>query len=966
MKRLNIILSVLIIAAAGLTFSCQQAIGASWYSRSSGSRGVQRNLTVKSVTIYGKTLYPEENGEDFIGSVNVPGLELYSDAIKALVVDSAGYTVNVSISIKAPSGQAKLREGEPVTVPIRLKDEQNPDTEIEKYLFLEQDSTINNGSNPDYNPKDPQGNNKFIIKITTVTEEVNPWEFYKEGEPDSRDKDNFNSNKFDEWVLNMPSMSGVIASYRFTEGSWEGSPESHPNEPSAIGDGIKKISNVKIYRYKTRKARWEKHGGFTPAEDPNDERFYFFRFTASSMGPSVDSSMFCVDRYSKFLFYYSEPDTIKTVLGNDVPSNWTDYAAPSGDKHIQFDKPFYKSDPVGYVNADGSVVLYKWIKDNINASNYHAQENPAYTKPAEKNKNRPGFSPYKNDRITFTKKTVTKAVNPKYGVSKPVILEQPADKYAKLHSEGIVFTVKTVPAPEGENLSYQWYRAENRTDPGIAVPDATQESYELSDTSAEIECYFYCIVKNTNPNNGKSEQITSERAKCHITDGKILTDAAVPEIIEEPKNHTLRLNNPEQITLKVKAITKDGGTLSYQWYKASSAVDEGIPEPNAETSSYTFTPDTASAATQYYYCIVTNTNESVTGQKAVVKQSRRAVIEIEEAYKVEFSVDGNDGGSLIALHNGKPINSGTYIKKGEQIKFVATPPRRYIVKEWVGVVPSASSTDKTQAVLKVDTKNTFVSISFEPKMTLTITPKIYNEDLKSWSTADGDHFSPKYLNGIYLAHNLVALVEGGSNETKSKNWEYSFPYHDKSWSSGGKGDYVENSDFIEVDKDKESNSALINIGYTSFSDLKIKLTDYLIKSNRHDYWRTEYVRYFLGVGPDLYRKQCLDNNSVFVLEYNEAEGKWVVNKNAVHINQIDANKDGVTDDVPQLPRPNDFNNMDPNYQTISFKGVTITYDKNFTLDDGEEKDFVITYKVDNHEGTRSKGTVKVIYTISWK
>ena len=48
MKRLNIILSVLIIAAAGLTFSCQQAIGASWYSRSGGSRGVQRNLTVKS------------------------------------------------------------------------------------------------------------------------------------------------------------------------------------------------------------------------------------------------------------------------------------------------------------------------------------------------------------------------------------------------------------------------------------------------------------------------------------------------------------------------------------------------------------------------------------------------------------------------------------------------------------------------------------------------------------------------------------------------------------------------------------------------------------------------------------------------------------------------------------------------------------------------------------------------------
>lgn len=935
MKRLNIILSVLIIAAAGLTFSCQQAIGASWYSRSGGSRGVQRNLTVKSVTIYGKTLYPEENGEDFIGSVNVPGLELYSDAIKALVVDSAGHTVNVSISIKAPSGQAKLREGELVTVPIRLKDEQNPDTEIEKYLFLEQDSTINNGSNPDYNPKDPQGNDKFIIKITTVTEEVNPWEFYKEGEPDSRDKDNFNSNKFDEWVLNMPSMSGVIAEYKFRDGSWEGSPESHPNEPSAIGDGIKKISNVKIYRYKTRKARWEKHGGFTPAEDPNDERFYFFRFTASSMGPSVDSSMFCVDRYSKFLFYYSEPATIEKTFGNNVPSKWTDYAAPSDDKHIQFDKPFYKSDPVGYVNADGSVILYQWIKDNINASNYHAQENPVYTKPAEKNKNRPGFSPYKNDRITVTKKTVTKTVNPKYGVSKPVISEQPADRYAKLNSTDIVFTVKTVPVPEGENLSYQWYKAENRTDPGIPVPDATQESYELSDTSVDTECYFYCIVKNTNPDNGKSEQIISDRAKCHITDGEILTDAAVPEIIEEPKNHTLRLNNPQRITLKVKAVSKDGGILSYQWYKASSAADEGSPEPNAETSSYTFTPDTASASTQYYYCLVTNTNESVTGQKAVVKQSRRAVIEIEEAYKVEFSVDGDTGGSLIALHNGKPINSGTYIKKGEQIKFVAIPLPKHVVNEWLGVTPQALPPNKTLAILTVQNSNSIVTVSFI-KTRLTITPKIYNEDLKSWSTADGDHFSHKYINGAHFAHDLAITVNAASQGQNSVTWKYDFPYEGSGsggWFSGGYGEYVKPADFIELGKFKEEDpESKLSKGFCVIeSGTSISFKTYLIKSNRHDFWRSEWTT---SGGGKVYRKQPLDNNSVIKLIYNETAGKWMLDTRTTNIQQ-------------------------PEH-------VTITYDKNFTLAEDEEKDFVITYKVDNEQGTKSKGTVKVIYTISWK
>ena len=84
----------------------------------------------------------------------------------------------------------------------------------------------------------------------------------------------------------------------------------------------------------------------------------------------------------------------------------------------------------------------------------------------------------------------------------------------------------------------------------------------------------------------------------------------------------------------------------------------------------------------------------------------------------------------------------------------------------------------------------------------------------------------------------------------------------------------------------------------------------------------------------VYPKQPLDNNSVIKLIYNEAAGKWRLDTGTTSIQQ-------------------------PEH-------VTITYDKNFTLDDGEEKDFVITYKVDNEQGTKSKGTVKVIYTISWK
>ena len=396
-KEKLFVLSLLIFTAAYVCFSCQPALGASWYKRSVKDAGDKKKLTVQSITVCGVTLYPEANGEDFIGKVNAKDAILYPDDLSAVVKDNTGAAVEVSVRIKGSGGQANLKEGESVTVPVILKAVNDANLEIQKYLFLEQDSSMG-GSGADYNPKDPQGNKKFIVKIKTEHIEADPWDYYKEGEPDSSDDGNFNSAKFDEWILNMPSMEGIIASYKFREGSWTGTPEMVDNVPSGIGSGVKAISDVKVYRYKNRTDRWAAIG-YTPAPDPKDERFYFFKFTAHSLGGAVGgkhgSSMFCVDRYSKFLFYYSEPTKIKSVFGNAVPEDWTDYAAPTEGQHTQFSEPFYMTDPVGFVKEDGSVVLYQWIKDNINNADYHPKQNPAYTQPAGRKANKVGFSPYR-------------------------------------------------------------------------------------------------------------------------------------------------------------------------------------------------------------------------------------------------------------------------------------------------------------------------------------------------------------------------------------------------------------------------------------------------------------------------------------------------------------------------------------------------------------------------------------------
>lgn len=386
MQIKKILILSLTIFAGCLFFSCQPALGSSWYKRSVKDGEDKKMLTVQLITVCGVTLYPEANGEDFIGKVNAKDAILYPDDISAAVKDNTGTPVGVSVTIKGSGGQAALKEGEPVTVPIILKTVDGSNLEIQKYLFLEQDGSMGGGG-ADYNPKDPHGNSKFIVKIKTEHIEADPWVYYKEGEPDSSDDGNFNSAKFDEWILNMPSMDGIIASYKFREGSWSGSPEMVDNVPSGIGSGIKRIWDVKVYRYKNRTDRWAAIG-YMPAPDPKDERFHFFKFAATSAGGAVGgkhgSSMFCVDRYSKFLFYYSEPTKITSVFGNAVPEDWTDYAAPTEGQHTQFSEPFYMTDPVGFVKEDGSVVLYQWIKDNINNADYHPKQNPAYTQPAGK------------------------------------------------------------------------------------------------------------------------------------------------------------------------------------------------------------------------------------------------------------------------------------------------------------------------------------------------------------------------------------------------------------------------------------------------------------------------------------------------------------------------------------------------------------------------------------------------------
>lgn len=222
----------------------------------------------------------------------------------------------------------------------------------------------------------------------------------------------FPASKFDDWVFYCVNLTDKnVGTYRFdNSGTWtaDGNHGETFSNGKMLGSGLRKLTNVTYYRYKDRTARWQAvnytdFDPFTPERDPDgklkkrEERFLFFRFTAQSGAGPLDNTMLCVDTYTKFCWYYAEPGWLQNILGNKVPKDWVDFESPviqtSGEcEHTRSYGKFYYYDPVGYVQADGNVVLYEWAKNDLEAGYFNPRQN--YKETATRTPDGAGKSPY--------------------------------------------------------------------------------------------------------------------------------------------------------------------------------------------------------------------------------------------------------------------------------------------------------------------------------------------------------------------------------------------------------------------------------------------------------------------------------------------------------------------------------------------------------------------------------------------
>ncbi len=333
--------------------------------------------------------------------------------------------------------------------------------------------------------------------------EVKPFEYFNENHL-------YPAPKFDEWVLYMTDITATnIASYKFEpvtpwtdNGSGEYEYIGRDGKGKVIGEGQQnKTWDLKYYMYKTRKDRWAKSNHFDPNLDSEEaekqKRFYFYRFTGkAAAGTNLDNSTFCVDTYSKFLFFYSEPATKKVIFGNTIPSDWRDYEAESDGEHTKRDKKFYEYDPVGFVREDGSVVIYNWFKAQIVASNYRPSMNEKYKyvakagKPGKKGS--PGHSPYKYEKLKiYDSEEDDSSTNPILWIHAKSLKNS---TMAGLHWKWIA---KWVSAPRDPLFSYSLKGGLSYTENGNAVNKSDELAQKNNGSKSGSENDFQAIKTGT-------------------------------------------------------------------------------------------------------------------------------------------------------------------------------------------------------------------------------------------------------------------------------------------------------------------------------------------------------------------------------------------------------------------------------------------------------------------------------------
>jgi hypothetical protein len=231
----------------------------------------------------------------------------------------------------------------------------------------------------------------------------------------------------------------------------------------------------------------------------------------------------------------------------------------------------------------------------------------------------------------------------------PYISEQPLGAtYIQNASSWSNLTI-TASVTDGGTLSYKWYKNTVNNINGASVVGGNFNFY----TPPVYEYgtfYYWCIVTNTN-NALSGTKVASRTSSVAIIVIERLVHTQTPNITTHPIGAEYIQDVPA-ISLSVSASISDGGYLSYQWY----CQPDGGSSATVGTNSTTYTPNTSVIGTLYYYCVVTNTNNAVNGNKTAYETCIPAAITVVPLVNAQTpTITGQPTGATYN-QNAQPFN----------------------------------------------------------------------------------------------------------------------------------------------------------------------------------------------------------------------------------------------------------------------------------------------------------------------
>ncbi|GHT29819.1 hypothetical protein AGMMS49574_07640 [Bacteroidia bacterium] len=294
--------------------------------------------------------------------------------------------------------------------------------------------------------------------------------------------------------------------------------------------------------------------------------------------------------------------------------------------------------------SDGGTPSYKWYSNatNVNSGGTQVSTDATYIPSTTTvgttyyyvvvTNNKPSATGLKE--VSATSNTALVTVVALVNAASPTINTPPQSATYNVGATTVAALTVEATSPNSGNLYYQWYKnTTNNNTSGTAISGAITKSYTPSVATAGTT-YYYVVVTNENISvtGSKTTSLASITATITVSP---LVNALPPAIGTQPASTTVNVG--AAVTLTVVATSQDSGTLSYQWYSnTTDNTTSGTEISGATTASYSYT--TAIVGTTYYYVVVTNTNDALSGTKTATTTSNTAKVEVNALVNAVYPV----------------------------------------------------------------------------------------------------------------------------------------------------------------------------------------------------------------------------------------------------------------------------------------------------------------------------------------